>query len=170
MLIWQALMLAGFLCGLCFLIQLFWWRTKRPSGYLIWLPKIWLILPCLVIYLINYYFRIEADVLILGFSLHVIIATFYINTYAGIAERSPTEELCKLMLDKLKEGGLPISEAQKIPLDNDELIRHRVENLVQSKFISSQNGKIKLTSKGNYLLKALGLYRIFLGVPPIGEG
>ncbi len=87
--------------------------------------------------------------------LYVLLVPVYLIFYFGTQVESPSRLLTVL----LRERGLLTFEELSQVLDNDRLIRPRLEDLLKTGYIREENGCFILTGRGARLARCLELYQ-----------
>ena len=150
------------------------WRRSRPSGYLLWFFKVWLVVPalCLVAWLAGSAYaeqRLDWDNAIAWFGAFVgysALCGAYVMIYPAISElSSPSLEILR-ELRNAPNCTMPVDAVRILPLSGAESVRHRIASLQASGLVDVRNGVLTATPKGRRIASALNAYRAMLGIAP----
>ena len=156
--------------GGCFLVQVIWWRIRRPRHDLVRTFQWFVLLPLLAIALIVF---IPASTWI-GFSwqewlapfvVHLLLGGNYLVLYPALQASSPSIQIISLLVSN---PGL--SETQILDrIARPSLIEDRLNNLGEAKITRKTSGGYELALVGYCLAGIFIWYRKLLGVGA-GEG
>ncbi len=161
--------------GACWLVHLGVWRIRVPKGYLVWLPVIFWLLPLAGTALFwaawDTMPRTETGWVewILAAMLHLTVSSCYICGYAGITEYSPSAEVL-LAVREFMPQGVPVNELHVRSFTEYDLTGRRVEDLRASGLVTVRDGRLSVTRLGAFALALSRVYRVLVGVEPIGRG
>lgn len=165
--------LAGF--SLCWLVHVAIWRIRRPQGYLIWLPMIFVGLPLLVIAALilgvteSPEWLSRPDVLLPATALHLLISACYTCGYAGLTEYSPSAEVLKAVQRHMPEG-VAIGKLRVTAFTEHSLTGKRLEHLVLSGMVTVRDERVRVTAAGKRSAALCKAYRKLTGVSEYGAG
>jgi hypothetical protein len=173
-------MLNGLALGLgmfsaCWLIHVGAWRIRRPQGYLIWLPAIFLGLPLLAFVTLHVSgamppeWPARFEIWIPATALHLLLSAFYTCGYAGLTEYSPSAEILKVVHQQMPEG-IAIDKLRVKAFTEHSLTGKRLEHLVLSGMITILDGRVWLTKAGRRSVALCRMYRKLTGVSEYGAG
>jgi hypothetical protein len=155
-------MLGLFVLAQC--LHIAWWRWRRPSGYLFWFLKAWLIGPalCITFWLVGLALSSGAvdwgDVLVYG-----ALCGAYVMIYPAISELSPSLELLR-MLQRAPGATLAIASIEIATVVGLQSVIQRVANLQSSGFAIREDGVMQVTPKGYRIASLVDAYRRLLGI------
>jgi len=153
--------------AICFALHLVWWMKRPPRRQTRALAYIFLVLPALLIAI-----GAISDAVWFPMGLHsaVALALFcaasgmaYIITYSAVEADSPTLMIA-LLVDEAGPGGL--DEATLVTLLGERvLLVPRLRDLVRDGLaVPDDQGRYRITAKGQRLLKTVTGYRRLLGL------
>jgi hypothetical protein len=154
------------------------WRWRRPSGYLLWFFKVWIVVPalCIAAWLVGLAYaaqRIDWDNAIAWFGAFVgysALCGAYVMIYPGISElSSPSLEILR-ELHNAPDCAMPVAAVRILPLSGAESVRHRIAGLQASGLVDLRDGFLTVTPKGRRIAAVLNAYRAMLGIAPGAGG
>ena len=158
-----------------FLLQIIIWRAKLPKRQSLAIIYIYLF-SFVSILIINYFadsLGISNDLTINGlpdylhFTLFFIISlAFYVIDYPGIEVDSPSFVIIAMISSKGDEG-LTIEELTNI-LNDDVLVKPRLEDCLNDNMAYISNNKYKLTKKGHLMAKIFNIWRKLFNMQDTG--
>lgn len=170
-----ALVLGIGLFGVCWLIHVALWRIRRPQGYLIWLPAIFLGLPFLTTVtlllggVISAEWRACPEIWLPAAALHLLISACYTCGYAGLTEYSPSAEVLKVVQQHMPEG-VGVDDLRVTAFTEHSLTGKRLEHLVLSGMVTIRDNRVWLTGAGRRSVALCKCYRKLTGVSEYGAG
>lgn len=147
-----------------FLIHLVIWKIKVPKKQT--LSLIIIFFSILIFYSVILYSKINffEYINILIFFISLIFA--YLLTYTALEADSPS---LLIIMEIVNAGsmGLPKEKFEK-SMNDDLLVKPRIQDLVRDHFVSIENGKYKLTRSGKVFVSIFIAYRKLLNAPKGG--
>lgn len=159
----------------CWLLHVAVWRIRRPQGYLIWLPAIFVGLPFLTTVglllsgLVSAEWLARPEIWLPPTALHLLISAFYTCGYAGLTEYSPSAEILKVVHQQMPEG-IAIENLRIKAFTEHSLTGKRLEHLVMSGMINVRYGRVWLTKAGARSVALCKTFRKLTGVSEHGAG
>lgn len=149
------------------------WRfriPKRQTMKLLLVFVVCLLLGNFVLYFLSFYkgcFKVVNEHPYLIFlqitSLYLSLMLSYLCTFPAIAANSPTLLILK-MISQAKSEGLDKSAIGEA-LNDDFLVRPRIEELANEKMICFTQDKYQLTKRGSFIVRIFIFYRHLLKLP-----
>lgn len=150
------------------------WRIYRPEAYPIWLPIIFLFIPTASAMALGgseiiMPFHWTPETVVAAFFLHSAIASCYMAGYAGIVEYSPSAEILRTVKNAMPQGIDP-EFLNVSTLSEEALTGKRIRHLIQSRMAVTENGALRLTSRGQAIVALCRTYRVIFGLKQEANG
>lgn len=166
------------LFSLCQIIHIVIWRFKRPDGYMIWFPILFIIfvpLAALGAVGLVHFLTIPGDEVVAPwlewsaiFLFQIVLALVYMVGYTAVAAFSPSMEIVKAL--NRAPAGLPKNQLATPFFEETALSDARINNLIKAELIREEKGFLYLARRGYPLTKIVLFYRHLVGLPDGGGG
>ncbi|GMR05078.1 MAG: hypothetical protein BMS9Abin23_1010 [Thermodesulfobacteriota bacterium] len=158
-----------FSASICLHIAL--WRIRYPGNRPLALFSIFFIVPVAAVLLYSllvhrglapYALPLTLNDWLAAFLLHLSLSSAYILTYPAVEALSPS--LVIVLLIGENEEGLERRDLAGV-LADDVLLTPRISDLIEMKLVNKSGDYLRLTGKGNFLIRFFIIYRRFIGLP-----
>lgn len=159
------------LFGVAQLIHIMTWKISRPSEYLYWFLKFWVIVPVtlavVVLLVARFIFGYEITQQIVFFWVAAFVGYgalcgAYVLIYPAIYTLSPSLEILRYL--RGTPHGTAKSEQLPYSSETTSLVTDRVETMLDTGFVERDNGDLVLTGRGRKIGRIVDFYRRFLGL------
>lgn len=170
----SALLLGLGMFAACWLLHVVIWRIHRPEAYPVWLPIIFVVMPVSVflgfrVITGSFPFASTTPAVVAAFLLHVWLSGCYMGGYAGIIEYSPSAEILRVVRANMPQG-TPLDTLHVSSLSEDALTGMRIRHLLDSRMITIEDGKLRVTPRGQVVVNVCIVYRAVFGLSEEAKG
>lgn len=159
------------------IVHVTWWRWRRPSRYLLWFFKAWLVAPAGIIALwlavvvglssgfVDWNNALSWFGAFVGYGG---LCGAYVMVYPAITDLSPALEI--LWALHRASGELPVSAIDIPSVSGVNSVAHRIANLQSSGLAVLEGGSLRVTPSGRRIAGPLDAYRSLLGIERLAGG
>lgn len=148
-----------------FLVHIIIWKIQVPKKQTISLIKIFFS-TLTIFFIILYYLRSDIFEYINVFIFFISLTFAYLFTYTALEADSPS----LLMIMEIANAGFSGLSKEKLEksMNDNLLVKPRIQDLARDNFVIIKNGKYKLTKSGRVFVSIFIAYRKLLNAPKGG--